>query len=108
MRRRDLLLGLGLGLLATASATRLAHADAIAPPPRGESAEIVSIDLARSVIVLRVGRRERTAHFTPLTRVRVAGMLGAVTDLRPGMHVTVHFAASESGRESTTLVSIDA
>ncbi len=105
MRRRRTLLA--LACLAV-SAPRAARADALPPPPAGERADIVSIDLGRSVIVLRIGRRERSARFTALTRVRVAGMLGAVTDLRPGMHVTVHFAASESGRESTTLVSIDA
>jgi hypothetical protein len=104
MRRRTLL---GTTLLLALSTAARAHADAL-PPPAGESGSIVSIDLARSVIVLRLGRRERTARFTPLTRVRIGASAAAVTDLRPGMLVTVRFAASETGREGTTLVAIDA
>jgi hypothetical protein len=100
MRRRAFL----TCLLALPAA--VARADALPPP--GPSGEVVSVDLAGSVIVLRLGRRERRARFTRLTRVRIRGMPGAVTDLRPGMRVTVRFAASESGRESDTLVSIDA
>lgn len=83
------------------------RADALAPPA-GEAAEIVSIDFAASVVTLRVGRRERRGRFTQLTRVRIGGALGAVTDLRPGMRVRVLFAASEAGREGSVLVSIDA
>lgn len=105
MRRRDLLL---VTCLAATLPVLRARADALPPPDAGTAADIVSIDVAHGVIVLRIGRRDRQARFDRLTRVRVHGMLGAVTDLRPGMHVTVRFAASETGRERATLVSIDA
>jgi hypothetical protein len=103
MRRRDVLFVLALG--ASSALTQRALADAI--PPDTEAADIVSIDMAGSVIVLRLGRRERRARFTQLTRVTVGGAMAAVSDLRPGMRVIVRFAASETGREGTTLVSID-
>lgn len=102
MRRRDLLSLLCLTPLALSARAR---ADAI--PPDTEAANIVSIDQAASVIVLQMGRRERRARYSQLTRVTIGGMLGAVTDLRPGMRVIVRFAASETGREGTMLVSID-
>jgi hypothetical protein len=104
MRRRTLF---GSTLLFGLSVATYVQADAL-PPPGRESGSIVSIDTAQSVIVLRLGRRERRARFTSLTRVRLGGAAAAVTDLRPGMLVTVRFAASETGREGTTLVSIDA
>ncbi|MBN8610928.1 MAG: hypothetical protein J0L92_10110 [Deltaproteobacteria bacterium] len=103
MRRRDALSLIGLA--ASCFVSTRALADAI--PPDTGAADIVSIDVAGSVIVLRMGRRERRARFTQLTRVTVGGAMAAVSDLRPGMRVVVRFAASETGRESTTLVSID-
>lgn len=103
MRRRDVLVVLALAAnLAIGSRVR---ADAV--PPDTEAADIVSIDVAGSVIVLQMGRRERRARFTQLTRVTVGGAMAAVSDLRPGMRVIVRFASSETGREGTTLVSID-
>ncbi len=104
MRRRHFL-SVALLFVALAPA-RSGRADAVAPGT--EAGEIVSIDQAASVIVLRIGGRERRARFGPLTRVRVGPMLAAVTDLRPGMRVVVRFASSETGRESAMLVSIDA
>lgn len=66
------------------------------------------VDLANSTLVLTIAGRERRARFTPLTRVTLRGLPGAVTDLRPGMDLVVQFAASEGGREGTLLVAIDA
>jgi hypothetical protein len=83
-----------------------AAADAL--PPAMQEGTIVSIDTAQSVIVLAFGTRQRRARFSPLTTVRVGGLPGAVTDLRPGMRVVVRFASSETGREGAMLVSIDA
>jgi len=103
MRRRDALSLLGLATSFFASTRALA--DAVSPDTA--AADIVSIDVAGSVIVLQMGRRERRARFTPLTRVTVGGAMAAVSDLRPGMRVIVRFASSETGREGTTLVSID-
>ena len=108
MRRRSLLVLSGSLLVPVPlvmGGPRSARADALAPGT--EAGEIVSIDTAASVIVLRIGRRERRARFGPLTRVRVNAMPAAVTDLRPGMRVIVRFAASETGRESAMLVSVD-
>ncbi len=106
MKRR----GLVSAIAAVVFARSVVRADAVAPPA-GERVQIVSIDTAASVIVVRTGGargRERPARYSGLTRIRVGGMLAAITDLRPGMQVTVRFAATESGREGTMLVSIDA
>lgn len=105
MRRRSFLAIPVLLVPVVMGRPRSARADALAPGTEG--GEVVSIDMASSVIVLRIGRRERRARFGPLTRVRVNGMPAAVTDLRPGMRVIVRFAASETGRESAMLVSVD-
>ncbi|GAB4194828.1 MAG: hypothetical protein OHK0013_00440 [Sandaracinaceae bacterium] len=87
---------------------RSAPAAADALPPAMQEGTIVSIDTAQSVIVIATGARQRRARFGPLTTVRIGGLPGTVTDLRPGMRVAVRFASSESGREGTMLVSIDA
>lgn len=105
MRRRTLLASLLASPLGLALTDR-ARADAVSPPR--DRGDIVSIDVARRILVLRIGRRERRARFTQLTRVTINGSPGAVTDLRPGMQVTARFAASETGRESDMLVAIDA
>ncbi len=100
---------LALALLAAAPATLAASpAAADAVDPSAASGTIVSIDTAQNVLVLSLEGHERRARFSPMTRVRVAGMPGAITDLRPGMRVVVHFAASATGREGTMLVAIDA
>jgi hypothetical protein len=83
-----------------------ASADAVAPGT--VEGTIASIDTGRSVIVITVGARERRARFGPLTVVRLGGLPGAVTDLRPGMRVVVRFAPSASGGEAAMLLSIDA
>jgi hypothetical protein len=105
---RSLVLGLLLAVVPPSATLLPAPAVADALPPAMQEGTIVSIDTAQSVIVLRMGSRERRARFGPLTTVRLGGLPGAVTDLRPGMRVAVRFASSESGREGTMLVSIDA
>lgn len=83
-----------------------AAADAVAPGT--VEGTIASIDTGRSVLALTVGGRERRARFGPLTVVRLGGLPGAITDLRPGMRVVVRFAPSASGGEAAMLLSVDA
>ncbi len=97
-------------LLALAALSPLAarSARAVVAVP-GLPAEIVSIDLVRHVIELRVEQppRVRRATFDDLTLVvNARNGPGAVSDLRPGMSVVVTFARTEGGRESDRLVRI--
>lgn len=104
LSRRTLLAALAALPLGAAARRALADDEGV-----GEEAEITSIDLARRVLELRMGRpaRVRRATFNDFTTVaRGTPGLASVNDLRPGMRVRVVFARTSAGRERELLVRI--
>lgn len=106
---RALLLALSLVVIAATPIVGVRPASAQTSVTPGTHRGVVRlIDTGRSELELETGGRVRRARYAPLTLVTIDGMPGAVTDLRPGMQVTVRYRMSESGRESTDLVAIEA